>query len=135
MATKRCQFCGRLIYGRADKRYCHSTCRRDACRVRERAIRQGDYEFVRGEHLQSPRAGSVLPTLDRLETALIPMLERRHGPNHRDVHRARSIAQKLREAEEEKLREETLEALYRFDAYIRAEQAAWQERRDARGLT
>jgi hypothetical protein len=133
MAAKRCEFCGRVIYGRADKRYCDSTCRRDACRLRERAIRQGD--DVRGEHSQSPSAGSVPPILDRLETALIPMLERRHGPNHRAVRRARSIAQERREVEEEKLREEVLEALYRIDAHIRAEQAAWQERRDARGLT
>src|SRR5947208_1104559 len=93
MSTRQCTFCGSLLYGRADKRYCSSTCRRDASRVRKRTIRFGDYTFF----------GSELRQSDSIETVLIPRLEREHGPHHRLVHEARRQAEQLREAEMERL--------------------------------
>ena len=35
--NRQCQFCGGPLYGRSDKRYCSSKCRRDASRLRQRA--------------------------------------------------------------------------------------------------
>jgi hypothetical protein len=93
MNARQCTFCGSVLYGRTDKRYCSPTCRRDASRVRKRAIRFGDYTFF----------GSELRQSDSIEAVLIPRLEREHGPHHRLVHEARRYAEELREAEMEKL--------------------------------
>jgi hypothetical protein len=81
------------MYGRSDKRYCSSTCRRDASRVRTRRIRVGRYEFVGSERAQSAS----------VEDFLIPRLEREYGRNHRLVREARRRAEELREAELERL--------------------------------
>jgi predicted nucleic acid-binding Zn ribbon protein len=94
MSMRACQLCGAVLYGRSDKRYCSSTCRRDASRVRKRTIRLRGWTFVGSESLQS----------ESVEAVLIPRLERQHGPNHRLVHEARRHAEKLREAELEELR-------------------------------
>ena len=97
MTARRCQLCGSSLYGRPDKRYCSSTCRRDASRVRQRIIRLGGYfEFY----------GSERPQSDSMEEVLIPKLERLHGPNHRLVHQARRQAELLREREQEEVRRE-----------------------------
>lgn len=92
--TRRCQFCRCTLYGRSDKRYCSSTCRRDASRVRKRTIRVGQYEFFGSERSQA----------DSVEEILIPRLEREHGANHKFVRDARRRADELREAELEQLR-------------------------------
>lgn len=91
---QRCLFCGSVLYGRSDKRYCSSTCRRDASRTRKRWIRIGDYEFLGSEWSQS----------DSVEAVLIPRLEREYGPNHRVVEQARRRGRELREAALEELR-------------------------------
>jgi hypothetical protein len=85
MSTRRCSFCGSVLYGRSDKRYCSSTCRRDACRVRSRTVRIGDYEFFGSELLQSYS----------VEEFLIPRLQREYGPNHRVVQAARRLARSI----------------------------------------
>jgi hypothetical protein len=102
MSMRACQFCGSVLYGRSDKRYCSSTCRRDASRVRKRTIRLGGWTFVGSERLQS----------DSVKTFLIPLLERQHGPNHRLVQEAHRHAEKLREAELQELRR-AMEAMER----------------------
>ena len=86
-------FCGCVMYGRSDKRYCSSTCRRDACRVRERTIRIAGLEFFGREQRESD-----------VEAILIPRLEQEYGPNHRLVRDARRLADKRRDAEFEQLR-------------------------------
>jgi hypothetical protein len=83
------------MYGRSDKRYCSSTCRRDASRVRKRRIRVGRYEYFGSERA---RSASV-------ENFLVPRLEREYGPNHRVVREARRRAEELREAELQRLAE------------------------------
>src|ERR687885_777281 len=93
MSGRLCQFCGSTLYGRSDKRYCSSTCRRDASRVRQRTIRVGRWTLFGSEKIPS----------DSVETILIPRLVREHGPNHRSVHAARRYARQLREAELERL--------------------------------
>lgn len=95
MATsaRQCKFCGCAIYGRSDKRYCTSTCRRDASRVRKRTIRFGEFEFIGSEWHQP----------DSIEKVLIPQLERQHGANHRLVRDARRAAEELREAQLEEI--------------------------------
>jgi hypothetical protein len=94
MTTRRCEFCGSVIYGRSDKRYCSSTCRRDACRARHRVIHLHDW-VIEGQEWGS--SGS----LDRQ----IPRLERIYGPNHRVVKAARGWVEDLETAEMEALRE------------------------------
>lgn len=94
MTTRRCRLCGRVIFGRSDKRYCSPTCRRDASRVRKRTIRIGDLELVGSERTQA----------DSVEAFLIPRLEREYGPNHRAVKAARRRAEELRNADVEELR-------------------------------
>ena len=94
MSMRACKLCGAVLYGRSDKRYCSSTCRRDMSRVRKRTIRLGGWTFVGSERLQS----------ESVEAVLMPQLERQHGPNHRLVHEARRYAEKLREAEVKELR-------------------------------
>jgi hypothetical protein len=89
--SRRCQFCGVVLYGRSDKRYCSSTCRRDASRARTRLIRIGETTFV-GSEWRDPS-----------KRHLIPSLEREYGPNPRVVHRARRYAEDLREEKYEKL--------------------------------
>jgi hypothetical protein len=89
--SRRCQFCGVVIYGRSDKRFCSSTCRRDACRARTRIIRYGESTFVGSEWI------------DPLERHLIPSLEREYGPNDRVVRRARRHARDLRDEQYEKI--------------------------------
>ena len=93
MSARRCLFCASALYGRSEKRYCSSTCRRDASRVRKRTIRLGGYEF---DGRERPQSASV-------EEVMIPKLERLHGPNHRLVHQARREAERLREKEFEEL--------------------------------
>jgi hypothetical protein len=93
MSQRQCKLCGASLFGRSDKRYCSATCRRDACRVRERTIRFGDYELLGREWNQS----------DSVERVLIPRLERIHGPNHREVHKARRLAERLNEEEWERM--------------------------------
>jgi hypothetical protein len=91
--SRRCEFCGTVIYGRSDKRYCSSSCRRNACRARTRVIRVGDYEFIGSEW-----------SLDTREMRdVLPRLEREFGANHRIVHRARRVMQELREEEERRV--------------------------------
>lgn len=92
ITARRCQLCGSILYGRSDKRYCSSTCRRDASRVRERPIRLGGFEFYGREW-----------RLDKVEAVLIPKLERLHGPNHKSVHDARHLLDQLRDKELEEL--------------------------------
>jgi hypothetical protein len=116
MSTNKCTFCGSVLYGRTDKRYCSSTCRRDASRVRKRTIRFGDYTFF----------GSELRQSDSIEEVLIPRLEREHGPHHRLVHEARRHAEQLREAEIEKL----ARAMRRVDLSWSREVAKVQADRD-----
>jgi hypothetical protein len=94
MSTLRCQLCGSIMYGRSDKLYCSSTCRRDACRIRKRTMRWGGRTFV----------GSELAQSDSVENFLIPKLERLHGRHHRSIHQAQRQAEELREAEMERLR-------------------------------
>ena len=94
MTTRRCQFCGAVLYGRSDKRYCSSTCRRDASRARTRIIRLGVVTFVGSEWSQP------------IERALIPHLEREYGANHRVVHEARRHAEQLQDARLEELSRE-----------------------------
>jgi hypothetical protein len=60
--------------------------------VRERTIRLGDYELIGREWQQS----------DSVERVLIPRLERIYGPNHREVHKARRLAERLSEEEWER---------------------------------
>lgn len=79
MSTKRCAFCSRVLFGRADKRYCSATCRRNASRARR-------------EYLPSGRA-----------KALIPRLERDLGPYHVAIRNAQRKAEELEEAEVEEL--------------------------------
>jgi hypothetical protein len=93
MSSRRCQFCGAVLYGRSDKRYCSPTCRRDACRARTRVIRLRGLEIIDSEW-RNP-----------LDRHLIPALEREYGPSHRVVHRARRHAAQMREAEQEELRQ------------------------------
>jgi hypothetical protein len=57
-------------------------------------IRFGEFEFFASEWLQS----------NSMDKVLIPRLEREHGANHRLVHEARRFADKLREAEYERVR-------------------------------
>jgi len=92
--SRRCLFCRAVIYGRSDKRYCSATCRRDACRARVRVIRIGETTLVASEWT------------DPAARHLIPSLERKYGPNHRVVHRARRHAEDLREEKYEKLARE-----------------------------
>jgi hypothetical protein len=94
MSTRQCSFCGSVLYGRSDKRYCSPTCRRDASRVRRRTIRVGGYAFFGSERSQS----------NSVEEFLIPRLQREYGPNHRVVQAARRLAQEHRDAELEQLR-------------------------------
>jgi hypothetical protein len=82
------------MYGRSDKRYCSSTCRRDACRVRTRTIRIRDLELHGSERSQS----------SSVEDYLIPKLQRDHGPYHRIIQQARRLAEKHRDAEYEEVR-------------------------------
>ena len=81
------------MYGRSDKRYCSSTCRRDASRVRKRRIRVRGYEHFGSERAQS----------NSVENFLIPRLEREYGRNHRAVREARRRAEELRAAELQRL--------------------------------
>lgn len=83
--SRRCLFCRAVIYGRSDKRYCSSTCRRDACRARTRVIRFGDTTIVGSEWT------------DPADKHLIPSLEREYGANHRVVQRARRYREDLRQ--------------------------------------
>jgi hypothetical protein len=85
MSDRRCEFCGKTIYwGRSDKRYCNSTCRRDACRARERKIR------LHGLEIEGSEWGSS-GSLERQ----IPRLERIYGANHRIV--VRGVPRRLKE--------------------------------------
>ena len=90
--ARRCRVCGCSIYGRADKVYCSATCRRDACRVRERVVRLGEFEFFGRESLDS-----------EIEVLLIPELQRTLGVNHRAVKAARVISRERRDAELEEM--------------------------------
>jgi uncharacterized Zn finger protein (UPF0148 family) len=91
---RRCPLCGAVVYGRSDKIYCSSTCRRDACRIRERVIRLGGVTFT-GRELSQSHA---------IEAVLIPRYERRHGANRAEVQRARHLAERHREEEYEFVR-------------------------------
>jgi hypothetical protein len=93
MSMRRCQFCGAALYGRSDKRYCTSTCRRDASRVPQRTVRIGSWTFF----------GSEVSQWNSIEDVLIPRLERELGPNHRAVHEARRRAEQLRDAKWEEM--------------------------------
>src|SRR4051812_22658895 len=95
MNARRCKVCGATLYGRADKVYCSSTCRRDASRVRKRRIRIGEYTFFGSERRQS----------DSIEEFLIPRLVQQYGSNHKIVRDAKRQAEEVREAELEKLSE------------------------------
>jgi hypothetical protein len=94
------------MYGRSDKRYCSSSCRRVACRIRRRTIRFSAYEFE----------GTELQQSSGVEQFLIPRLQREYGPNHRVIRAARRLAEQHRDAEYEHL----LDAL-RLDAWRRSE--------------
>lgn len=89
--SRRCLFCRAVIYGRSDKRYCSSTCRRDASRARTRVISIGDTTLI-GSEWNDPS-----------ERHLIPSLEREYGPDHRVVHRARRYAEDLRQEKYEEV--------------------------------
>jgi len=81
-----------VLYGRSDKQYCTDTCRRNACRVRDRTVRLGSYEF-QGREVRDTE----------LEAILIPKLIREVGPNHKSVQQARRRAEERREAERKAL--------------------------------
>ena len=98
MSTRRCKFCDAVLYGRSDKQYCSSTCRRDMGRVRL-LIDIRDLEVV-GIHL------SV-----RQEDAL-RRLEHTYGPNHRIVQGIRRKIEHRLDEEAEAFRRE-LEEEYR----------------------
>jgi hypothetical protein len=70
--------------------------------VRERTIRVGNYAYVGREWDQS----------ESMQNAVIPLLERQLGPNHRLVHKARHHAEQLRDTELE-AKQERLEKLGR----------------------
>jgi hypothetical protein len=96
--------CRAVIYGRSDKRYCSSTCRRDASRARTRIIRLGDREIVDSEEWRR----------DKLEEVVLRKLEREHGPNHKSLREARRTFERLREKDAEELQED----VDKFNAYI-----------------
>src|SRR4051794_27496010 len=121
MTTRRCRLCGCVLHGRSDKQYCSSTCRRDASRVRKRTIRFAGCEVYGSEWLQS----------DSVESVLIPKLERLHGRNHRLVHEARRQAERLREAELERLSREMQQLAWTADGEQRPPPATQSEVRDA----
>lgn len=91
--SRRCEFCHAVIYGRSDKRYCSSTCRRDACRARTRIVRIGGTTLVASEWTD-------------WVSRQTPKLEREHGPHHRVVHRARRWAEEIREEQYKKVVQE-----------------------------
>jgi hypothetical protein len=96
---RHCQFCGTILYGRSDKLYCSSTCRRDRCRAKPRNIRLGDLTLW----------GSEWGRTADIESVLIPQLERQYGANHRAVQRARRYAEQIREAQHDEARREIAE--------------------------
>lgn len=117
MSGKRCPMCGSVVFGRSDKKYCSSTCRRQACRVRSRVVRLGDYEYF----------GSEL-NFDSVETVLLGQLEREHGPHHRIVHQARRDLEAIREERQKAQREELEPVMRRLSFFTDPELNALLER-------
>jgi hypothetical protein len=95
MNSRSCLLCRDVFYGRADKRYCSATCRRNACRIRERTIHLGQHQFV----------GSEISKSLSIEKYVIPRLERDLGRHHREISKARRAATAVRETELEQLAE------------------------------